>query len=404
MILPKKDDKKEALKAKFGVTKDIPKQQVQEEIVKQEKTNVQEADVNPLSLLLRIEKLEGKFSAFEDIKDDINERISRISEEIGELRSSFLELDKNFTSLEARVEKFLDAVSQIQPEKFYKDLQKKEADIMKLQAETESIRIVLATLKKENEKLNSVLEKIKNIENLVVMYKKLSEKIQLIDGTKVYVDRLAGKSETIFSEMESKMKDVEDMKAKVAKLDDLTVDIVKMLDGVSIKIPKFIEKENVEKLIDEMTKRNIENINKNYLNEIKTIAESVKNQAKKEIEDEKVKLKSTLSELTSLLDSVKKEVSSKSATVIDQKVDLYFKFLQAVSSLSMLSTKEEISSNMELVKSLRNRLIQINAWTNDAENYLLRSLYYLSFVWEQYGNQEIKQIIDQEIFSLTRRP
>ncbi|MBU5689539.1 MAG: hypothetical protein QXM68_01590 [Candidatus Aenigmatarchaeota archaeon] len=403
MILPKKDDKKEALKAKFGVTKDIPKQQVQEEVVKQEKQNVQEGDTNPLSLLLRIEKLEGKFSAFEDVKDDINERIARISEEIGELRSSFLELDKNFTSLESRVEKVLDSVNQIQPEKFYKDLQKKEADILKLQAESESLKNVLASIKKDNERLNSILEKIKNIENLVAMYKKLSEKIQLIDDTKLYVDRLAGKSETIFSEMESKMKDVEDMKGKIQKLDDLTVDIVKMLDGISIKIPKLIEKENVEKLIEEMTKKNIENVNKNYLGEIKKIIELSKQEAKKEIDDEKKRLTNTLNEITSLLNSVKSDLSSKTNLKIDQKSDLYFKFLQAVDVLKILSTKEEIQTQIDFIKSLRNRLIELNSWTNDSENYLLRNLYYLSYIWEQYGNDEIKSLVEQQISLIARR-
>ncbi|MBU5689416.1 MAG: hypothetical protein KQA41_04300 [Candidatus Aenigmarchaeota archaeon] len=392
MILPKKDDKKEELKAKYGVTKEIPKQAVEDDV--KIEARKQQAEVNSLDLLLRVEKIEGKLSVFEDIKDDINERISRLSEEIGELRSSFLELDKNFSSLESKIEKTIEIVNEVQPEKFSKELQKKEADILKLQADIEAIRNILASIKRDNETVKAILEKIKNIDAVVAMYKKLSEKIQLIDDTKVYVDRLAGKSETIFAEMESKMKDVEDMKAKVSKLDDLTVDLVKMLDGVSIKIPKLIEKDGAQKLIEEMVKKNIQDLNKNYLNDLKALVDQTKIDAKKEIEEEKKKLLNSLNEITGLLSSVKSNISP---SINDEKFSLYFKFLLSVNSLSIISTKEELLYYIQQIKDIQNRMKYLNIWSREIEDYLLRNLYYLSYFYEFNGNIELKNEIDKQI-------
>ncbi len=398
MILPKKNDK-EALKVKYGVIKEIPKQPIEESVVEEKIQKQTVVNKDTLDLILRLEKLEGKFSAFEDVKDDINERIARLSEEIGELRSSFLELDKNFNSLEAKAEKVLDAVKELQPEKFSKELQKKDAEILKMQAEIESLKNVFSKIKNDNERLSSLLEKIKNIENLITMYKKLSEKIQLIDDTKVYVDRLAGKSETIFSEMESKMKDVEYMKTKLQKLDDLTVDFVKMLDSVSLKIPKLIEKDSAQKLVEEMVKKNMSDLSKNYLNDLKSIVEQTKTEAVKQIEEEKKKLLNNLNEVSNLLSSFK--VYQANAN-IDEKMETYFRFMQTLNMLNIASDKEEVLYLINLANNLRSKMMQLNIWTNEKENYFLKTLYYLDYFWEYNGNNEIKQIFDEQIKNLTR--
>jgi chromosome segregation ATPase len=416
MILPKKKDKKEELKARYGVIKEIPKQPV-EEVEEKPKEQV-EAKPNELDLMFRIEKLEGKFSAFEDVKDDINERISRLSEEIGELRSSFLELDKNFTSLESKIEKTLESVKELEPEKISKEMEKREAEIVKLQTEVETLKNVLASIKKENERLFSILERIKNIENLVNMYKKLSEKIQLIDDTKVYVDRLAGKSETIFSEMESKMKDVEDMKAKIQKLDDLTVDIVKMLDGISLKVPKLIEKDAAQKYIEESVKKAVQEMNKNYSSELKKMFENERDKAKKDIEEiarktveessksyiddlkksieaERQKTANALNELKTLLESMK------SQPIVDERIEACINFLQAVNMLSVLSEKEEIARHLERIKGLKLAMKRLGVWSVEDEEFLRKTLNWLVNVWEYYGNLEIKSLIEQKMPELT---
>ncbi|MCS7134913.1 MAG: hypothetical protein NZ893_00535 [Candidatus Aenigmarchaeota archaeon] len=394
MILPKKNDKKEELKARYGVTKEIPVQQVKEN-EKNVKTQ-EKSEVNSLDLLLRVEKLEGRFSVFESIKDDINERMARLSEEIGELRSSFLELDRNFTSLEAKIEKTIQVVSEIQPEKFGKELQKKEAEILKLQTDIEALKAIIAVLKRDNQSLRVILEKIKSLDNLISMYNKLNEKIQMIDDAKMYVDRLAGKTETIFTEMESKIKDVENMKAKVQKLDDLTVDLVKMLDSISLKVPKLIEKDGAQKLIEEMVKKNMQELNKNYLVELKTIIEQTKVDAKKEIEAEKQKLVNTTSEIVMLINSLKTSLPSK-----ENHMHLQIKFLQLINMLLMSSTKEEIVKILGEIDMIKNKMSQLNMWDNYTQELFKKTLYWLKNAWEYYQNNEIKEIFEQKLATLS---
>lgn len=385
------DDKKTFLRERYGVIKDIPQQKIDDtkQEVKEERKEYKE--VNILDLLLRIEKMEGKFTFVEEFKDDVNERLAHLSEEIGELRSSFLEMDKNFSSLEAKTEKALDAILEIQPEKITREFGKKEAEILKIQTEIETIKNILDIVKRENEKVNKILEKIKNIENIVEMYKKVEEKIGVIDETKTYVDRLAGKSETIFAELDGKIKEIETQKQKLEKLDELTIDIVKMLDGISIKIPKFIEKENAEKTLRDIAKTEFENLKKD-----KDFIELVQ----KTLSDKfNQNLVTSLGELNNMISTLRNDLSSKLSIMsnLNDKIDVYFDFLETVNILTYTSDIEEIKRYLEKIRYLTSRMNELNMWNDNKKNFLTKVLWVLEATWESYGNHEIKEIFSNEL-------
>jgi len=370
-------DKINLLKQKYGVMKEIPEQKIDSKVVSEEmKEERKVQQINILDLLLRLEKMEGKFSFVEDFKDDVNERLAHLSEEIGELRSSFLEMDKNFSSLETKAEKALEIISEMQPEKISKEFQKKDAEIMKIQAEIETIKSILTSVKNEGEKLNKVLERVKSIENVVSMFKRLEEKIKIVDEAKDYVDRLAGKSESIFSELGSKVEEIENLKEKVAKIDDLTVDIVKMLDGISIKIPKFIEKENAEKILRDAVK---EEIKKNYSVDVKGLSE---------INNAVNGIKNILSKEMNIL------------TALNEKVELYFNFLQSINNLIYSTNVDDVKSTILKIKATISEMKKNGTWNERSINLLMKVFESLKNMWDYYQQKEIKEIFESELESI----
>jgi flagellar motor component MotA len=120
-------------------------------------------------------------------------------------------------------------------------------------------------------------------------------------------------------------------------------------------------------------------------------------EAKRQIEEEKSKLMKTINEISSLISSLK-----------DMKLEgmnnikVLINFIQAVNSMSMLSTKEEIEAFIQYIKSLRSRMIQMGIWSKENQDYLIRNFNYLSYLWEYNGNQEIKRLFDEEIALITR--
>jgi chromosome segregation ATPase len=246
-----KREKMDELKEKYGVIKGIPEQVVEEkvEVEKKPKEEVKIPDI-----ALKVERIGARIDAMEDYRKTLDEKISRFSEEIGELRSTFLALDKRFTSLEVSAEKAVKAVEEIKPEEIKKDFEKRDRKLLELTAQIERMNEMLNSLKKEGAELRGMLEKIKSVENILEVSRKIEEKISRIEEVSRYADRTAAKVEVVFSELSGKLGEIERHKGKIERLDELTREMVKMLDEISLKLPKFAEKVEVEKAKEEITK------------------------------------------------------------------------------------------------------------------------------------------------------
>jgi len=166
-----------------------------------------------------------------------------------------LGLDKRFSSLEVNAERAIKAVEEVEPEKVATEFKKIDKQILEIKAEIERVQTALDGLKKEGSELRSILEKIKNVENIIDVSRKIEEKLARVDDAIVHADRTSAKVEVVFTELSEKLGELERQKGKVARLDDLTKELVKMLDEISIRITKLAEKGEIEKAVEEATKR-----------------------------------------------------------------------------------------------------------------------------------------------------
>ena len=431
----KKDKKNvgevESIKERYGVMDEIPEQELEEESLETEEKPKEEGKSSKLDLLLRMEKIEAKLGTIDDFKDDVDERLMRLAEEVGELRSSLLEIDKNFSSLQADTERVLEATHEIHPEKIKEEMEKKSEEMLKLEAEIETLKAMLDTLKKDNKRVMEFLEQVKNLENMVEMSKRIDAKLKAIERTKAHVDRMAAKSELIFTELSERVKELEQHKEKIRKLDELTADMVKMLDGISLKIPKFVEKENVERILAEKVReelRSSENVKK-AVNELKeTIKKDVKlmvsqdlKRVDERLEENKRQLMKLIDEklgkvrvgdksnfiqelhgLKTLLEELTRTLSKErySITNINERLNLYFNFIQSVNTLPYLSRMDEISMYLSYVRSLVERMKALGLWNKSARNFLLMVLTWLVETWDSYGHGEIKRMYERELQTL----
>lgn len=399
----KKGKKDDSLDSKYGVMKDIPEQEIAEteEIeVTEKKKKKNGDDSGNLELLLKIEKIEGKLSFMDEFKREMGERLSHISEEIGELRSSFLELDKKFTTLESKSEKAMDAVEEVQPEKVMKKFDKNETEIMKNQAELETIGKVLEKVRDDNKKITEILDKIKNLENIIKMFHKVEGKIKTIDEVRDHVDRVAGKSESMFSELGMKLKEFEGQKDKIHRLDELSIDMVRMLDEISMKMPKFIETEKAGKVFEEIFKKDInKNINKTIKEEIKKVDKRYGN--------EKKKMTQSINELNKIIDYAGKNMAKKDdhhplaesnlVFKLNEKVEVYFNFFQKLQALAYDTSFDEVSATLKDLRFIIEKMRTLNLWNSTNKDLVYRIYSELMNSWESAGNHEIGEIFYNEI-------
>lgn len=348
------------LKEKYGVMATIPSKMIEEEIEKEEKKKKEEKKEESIpELLLRVEKIDSKLELMNNFRITTEERTTDMSEKIGELRSSLLSLEKRFTSIETGTESVLEMVKEISPVSIKKDMGRKDQEILELHAEIEKHGEMLESLRRQGKEINTILNQIGNIENILRISRTIGDKLAALDETKVYVERTSTKIEAIFSELSEKLKDVEAQKEKVKKLNELNVDMAKTLDELSIKVSKVGPSEGPSgELIQKVSKLE-ENLNKVVL-----AANSLINELNK----------------------------------INKRVNTYFKFLQTLNMLLSLSDKIKIQTTLNELNNVIASMKQLNVWDEDTKHQVVNILRGLSSSWKSAAGYDIAKVLEEESF------
>jgi len=298
-----KKKKKEELKKKYGVTKEIPKRKVEKERIKTKKIEEKGEEVKLHDLVLRLEKISGKMEILDRSRNDTNERMTHLAEEIGELRTMIMERERSFDKIETDFEKVKDTVSDLEPMKIKKDFEKREMEILKNQVKIEKIESLVKALGEENKKFRKLMEKIKSFENLIDISYDIDRKVSEIKKVKDYADKVASKVESIFSELNTKVSELEDQREKVERLDELTIEMTKMLDDISVKLTKFVSEKDLKDF-----KKSMEEDLKKMIKFPTAERPTVKVEG-----DQQVQVK--LSELSSRISKLKSVVESQNAII-----------------------------------------------------------------------------------------
>jgi len=197
-------------------------------------------------IVLRLEKLAGKMDLLDRSRNDMNERLTHLAEEIGELRSMMMERERTFDKVKSQFEIVKETVTDLRPERLRKTFEKTEKDILENKAKIETLQTLLKALSEESKRVRKLMSKIKSFENLVDISYEMERKLSRINEVKNYADIVVAKIENIFSELNEKVSQLESQREKIAKLDELTIEITKMLDEVSVKMTKFVTEKDLK--------------------------------------------------------------------------------------------------------------------------------------------------------------
>jgi chromosome segregation ATPase len=258
----KQEKEAKELTEKYGITKGIPKREIEEEFVETPKKTKEEFTESEIpELLLRLEKIDGKLEVFDNSRNEVNERVTQLAEEIGELRSMIMERERSFTKIETEFETVKESVSGLEPMRIKSAFEKRKMEILENKAKIEELEVLVRALGEEVKKFRGLLEKIKSFENIADLSFDIDRKVSEVREVKDYADKIAAKVEGIFSELNTKVSQLEGQREKVEKLDELSIEVTKMLDEVSVKLTKFVEEKDLkgmQKTMEENFKKMLE--------------------------------------------------------------------------------------------------------------------------------------------------
>ena len=378
--IPKEDtDKKsvEELKSKYGVIKEIPKRNVEnvpkpfEGVIE---TSKEQEEIKLHDLILRLEKIDGKIEIVDRFRNDMNERVTQLAEEIGELRTVSMERERSFDKIRTEFEKIKEIVSDFEPSRIRKEAEKREKEILENSANIEKLESLVKALGEENKKFREMMGKIKSFENLVDISYDINRKLSKINEVKDYADKIASKVESVFSELNEKVSELEGQREKIRKIDELTIEMTKMLDEVSIKLSKFAEKKDIDKLKkdieEDVNKMVVPSKGKNVSGKTVSAVPVFTSKFSEEIERMKIALKKQNAVIANLMNQLKVENIEAGETQSIRNIKLSLRFFQIMNILPLLRDSEKIKPYLTELKEIAQEMKSNGIWNKEKEDYM----------------------------------
>lgn len=207
-----------------------------------------------LKLSTEVDRLKASQEAFQEVRKSFTERFTRLSEQIGELRSMILDRDRTIQTLELKSVKAIDLVESIKPDKFMMDLERQNVKIEAIKANLEGNEAILDQVMEELKETRRKISFFRGIEEIIRLSEEIKNEligIKKIEGT---INIQTDKVQTIYSEMRRKIQDLDNFNSQLQESKANTEQNTKDLDFIKTKMINFAEKEEVDKMLEKIQK------------------------------------------------------------------------------------------------------------------------------------------------------
>ncbi|MFH1473613.1 MAG: hypothetical protein ABIE55_01845 [Candidatus Aenigmatarchaeota archaeon] len=258
-----------------------------------------EKDDDLKKVIMNMEKFSVEIKNLKEVKFQADERIRELTEKIGELRSLVFQRESSIKEMESKIKFIEDAVSGIEPKRITKEMDKRRAEIEDKAMKIERLEAMNKEMLNKLRNVEKVTDNIKSMENMESILDKVNETVRKNENTKSDIDRMASKSEKFYMEMDNRLKEFPGFKMKLDKVDDMSKELMKSVDGMNIRLTAFASKQDLEAF-----KRGVDNVIASNLEKTEDRIREVEGVLKvpvKEIVTKKNELKSKRTNVSKLL-------------------------------------------------------------------------------------------------------
>lgn len=209
---------------------------------------------NILKLSTEVDRLKAGQEGFQEVRKSFSERFTRLSEQIGELRSMILDRDRTIQTLELKSVKAIDLVESIKPDKFMMDLERQNVKIEALKANLEGNEAILDQVMEELKDIRRKMSFFRGVEEIIKLSEEIKKEligIKKIEGT---INIQTDKVQNIYSEMRKKIQDLDNFTSQLQESKANIEQNSKDVDYLKTKIINFAEKEELDKILDKVQK------------------------------------------------------------------------------------------------------------------------------------------------------
>lgn len=209
---------------------------------------------NLTKLSTEVDRMKVAVESFGEVRKSLTERISGISEQIGELRAMILDRDRAIREIELKAIKAADLVEAVQPEKLMISLQKQDAKFEALKANLEGNESIMERIMEELKEMRRKLEFFRDIDETIKLSEEVRKELIEIKRVEANVHINADKVDTIYSESRKKYQEIDIFNENVQELKVSAEQNSKDIEVIKTKITGLADKDELEKLIAKFQK------------------------------------------------------------------------------------------------------------------------------------------------------
>jgi len=236
---------------------DAAKNEVQEQESQKEESTSISGGAATQALSADIIKLKAKFDQFAELRKLINERFTRINEQVGELRGMIMDTNRSMQDMEVKTVKAVDLVEAVHPDKLMVDVRKQDAKIESLKAGIESNDSIMKSLMDQLKEMRHQLMSFRGIEEMVKLSEEVKKELMEIKKVQATVERHSDKIEGIFIESQKRFKEFESLGDSIKEVQKQLSSVQEATDSLKVKVQTFASKkdaENLTKKVDDFEK------------------------------------------------------------------------------------------------------------------------------------------------------
>jgi len=195
-----------------------------------------------------IDKLKAEVESFKQIRQLNEQRFQRMSEELGDLRRSGIEREKEINRMKMESSRAVDLVGSVQPEKLRMDLEKEDAKITRIEAKLNADEQLISHMTGEIKSIKAETAAFRGTEAVIQLNEEVKQELANIKRVELTVVKHADKVEDIFVNIQKRFNEFLKLSEKFENLEKSFNRFMKDASKIKVQFDDLVTKEEIKNI------------------------------------------------------------------------------------------------------------------------------------------------------------
>ncbi|MEK6953507.1 MAG: hypothetical protein AABX01_00745 [Candidatus Micrarchaeota archaeon] len=334
------------------------------------KSNSLSQDRTIVQLEKDVELLKVQIELMKQNKQVTDERFSKFSEQVGEIRATVLDSERDGATIKVQAEKAIELIQMVQPERLMMEVKKLEAKIEAAKGMEEKFAAMQQRLVDELKDLRQRTEVIRGSETMLKLNEEVKTELSTALQIQNKMDQRADKIEAIHADFQQHFYEYQKVFDHVKELDSEFKDIMKDFNVFKVKVDSSASKSDFLKLKGEL-KEYGESLDSKIIEVDKAVAKSemlktdILKEAKEGIEESEKGILKKITNAEAASDKINAMQSELQKSILSESLKFKKDFDGRISSLEKAASEFEESEKR--LSGTEKSISQLNASKSDID-------------------------------------